>query len=310
MTDTDRDVVLPRLAVDGIVLPDFLSVEQVLAHPRFIEARNCYMRVMLHSYADDPALKHLMHDIARNVLFNIILGRYALYRPEDPSTWPTVGMIRQWFLPFKIASARSLDQMLARMQVLDLIELVPAPGDRRRRLVLPTERMIENDLTWLALHMEPLAVLCPELDDYLPALQRDRAHQMAQRIISTQNYGTAFDLISPDDPIMAVLLRQDACQIVYRYMLEAQEQGDGRFVSLAFENVAEPISTSRTHVRNLIRELEALGVVIVHERGGHQVELMPALWERVDLFLAGCISGHDLVWQLARQLVAAEAIAA
>ncbi|WEJ58111.1 hypothetical protein [Devosia sp. FJ2-5-3] len=301
---------LPRLLSDiAAELPPYATTEDILSHPRFALARNHYMRVMIDSYKADTALRHLMHEMGRNVLFNIILGQDALKNPDDPSTWPSVGSLRDVFMPFGLSSPRSFDDTLARMQIIGLIEIIPAPDDRRRRLVVPTEKMIREDLIWLADHMSPLAVLFPERDDYLPALSHDREHQCAQRIISTQNYGEAYEILTPTDPILALLLRQDAMKILFSYMLAAQDTGGSR-ASLPYQDVANRTSTSRTHVRNLLYDLEKMDMVKLHQRGGRDVEITPALWSIIDYFLAKSMSGHDLVWQVARQIVAADAMAA
>lgn len=207
-------------------------------------------------------------------------------------------------MPFGLTSPRSFDQMLARMEVIGLITLVPAPDDRRRRLVIPTERMISEDLSWLADHMSPLTELFPERDDYLPALQRDRAHQMAQRIVSTQNYAYARQILGPEDPVRKLMLRQDAGKIVYVYLLAAWNSPGQDRASIAYDAVAQRLTTSRTHVRNLLMDLQALDMLRLHDRGGHDVEIKPALWAVVDMFLASAMSGHDLVWQIARRMVA------
>ncbi len=114
----------------------------------------------------------------------------------------------------------------------------------------------------------------------------------------------------PTDPIMAVLLRQDAMKIVFFYMLSADESGDRQRASLSYQSVAERTYTSRTHVRNLLTDLQAMGMVTLHEKGGRNVEIAPELWQIADYFLAKSMSGHNLVWQVARQMVAADAMAA
>jgi hypothetical protein len=316
----DNPTALRRLGDDGSPMPSHATTEAILSHPNFALARNHYMRTMVTSHPADPAMRHLMSEIARNVLFNIILGHAARQDDEKPETWLTVGRLRNLFMPFELASPRTFDQMLARMQVVGLVNLESARNDRRRRLVIPTPRMIEEDLHWLADHMSPLAVLFPKRDDYQPALDHDRRYQRAQRIISTHNYGTARDIIKRQDAVTSLLLRQDAVtslllrqdanKIVYLYLLTAWEGGDPHRTSVSFEAVASRLTTSRTHVRNLLTDLQDAGMLVMHGRGGKDVEIMPGLWRVVDLFLAASMSGHDLVWQLARRMVAGEDLAA
>lgn len=300
---------LPRLGADGTALPPHATTEQILRHPRFPLARDHYMRAMVNAYQTDPAIRRLLHEAARSVLFNIILGQNARSMPDDPASWLTVGRLRDSFIPFGLASPRSFDQMLARLQVIGMIDLAPAPGDRRRRLVVPTPRMIEEDLVWLADHMSPLAVLFPERDDYRPAMRHDREHQIAQRIISTYHYAGARDILNPEDPVRTLLLRQDAAKILFIYLLAAQPGPGGCHASVSYEAAAARLSTSRTHVRNLLSDLQSHGLLMLHGRGGVDVEITPQLWDLVGLFLAEVMSGHDLVWQIARRMVATKAIA-
>lgn len=286
--------------------PPHLTIAQVLAHPRFPLARDHYMQVVVNSHNTDPAIQHLMHEIGRVVLFNIILGLHALQRHDDPATWLTVGALREAFMPFGMASPRRFDQILARMRAIGLVTLEPAPGDRRRRLVAPTTKMLEQDLTWLADHMSPLTVLLPDCRDYDPALNHDRRYQRAQRIISTQNYGRAQAALAADPRVMPFLVRQDACKIVFIYLLAAAAGGDPHRASLPFEAAARQLTTSRTHVRNLMLDMQAAGLVQLHGKGGRDIEISPALWHGIEQFLAHAMSGHDFVWQCARRLIAAE----
>lgn len=300
---------LPRLDTGGFVLPRYASTHEILAHPRFLLARDHYIATSVSAYRTDRVMRHLMHDIARHVLFNIILGRHAAMQVDEPETWPTVGRLRQLFLAFDMASPRSFDEMLARMQMVRLITIEPAPDDRRRKLVIPTETMIAEDLAWLAQHMSPLAVLFPERADYRPALNHDRVYQQSLRILSSQNLGVARDVLAPGDPIFSLFRRQSAHAIVYIYMLDALGRADG-IASVRFEVAAEQLSTSRTHVRNLFRALETLELVRLHGRGGHGVEIMPGLWRWIEQFLAASMSGHDMIWQATRQIVGARPQAA
>jgi hypothetical protein len=90
MVQPGKQLTLPRLGEHGDPLPPYATVEQVLAHPRFALARNHYMRVMIDAHDADPAMHHLMSEMGRNVLFNIILGYYArriptIHRPGRAS---------------------------------------------------------------------------------------------------------------------------------------------------------------------------------------------------------------------------------
>lgn len=297
---------LPKASAGTEFAPAPLTTDDVLRHPRFPLARDHYMRVMVASHSANRAIQHLMHDIARNVLFNVILGHNARELADDPNTWLSVGKLRALFMPFGLASPRSFDQMLARMQSIGLLSVELDPSDRRRKLIRPTAKMIAEDLQWIDDHMSPLAVLFPESDEYEPARLHDIDFQRAQRAISTLNYDKTLDILSVGEPALQLLLRQDASKIIYSYLLQALDTGNQYHASLSYEHAAKQLSTSRTHVRNLLRDMETLGLLQARGRGGNDVMLLPALWHTVEVFLAKCMAGHDNVWQLARQIVIAD----
>jgi hypothetical protein len=193
------------------------------------------------------------------------------------------------------------------MTAIGLIDLVPLEGDRRRKLVVPTQTMIQQDLVWLDDYMSSLAVLYPDRDDYQPARLHDIRYQRAQRVVSTYFYQNSHDILKVEDPALKVMQRQEAAQILYTYLLAAQAGGNPYLVSLPFEEVASAHLISRTHVRNLLNDLVELKLVEMRGRGGKDVVLTPGLWRIMDYFLAYVMWGHDQVWQESRKLVAQSA---
>lgn len=284
---------------------DYLSIEQIRAHPRWPLARDCYMQMAAASRSADPAIKRLMQDIARVVLFNVIIGLHEA-RGAARNTWPTVNRVREAFEPFGLASPRRFDEMIARMRMVGLIELQPDRSDKRLRLVVPTPRMIEEDYAWQDLNMRALAVLRPESRDYDEVFSHNPQYRKAQRTISAGIHSNAQDILDTNaNPLVAFLVRQDGPTIIFNYLLAAIEGGDKSRVSLGYETISVRGSTSRTHVRNLVRSLEAAGFLIRHGQGGQDIELMPHLWEQVERFIASIMSGNDYWWQLTRARVAA-----
>ena len=283
----------------------FLTTQQIRNHPRWMLARNGYMQAAVNNQGSDPAIRRLMQDIARVVLFNIILGlNEASGKARD--SWPTVNRIREAFEPFGLASPRRFDEMIARLRTVGLIELQPAPVDKRIRLVVPTARMIAEDYAWQDTNMRGLAVLRPESRDYDEVFSHNPLYRLIHRAIGAELHATARNILDVEiNPLVAFLVRQDGTKIVFSYLLAAIEGGDTSRASLSYETVSARSTTSRTHVRNLVNALEQAGYLKLHGRGGHDMELMPALWEQTQQFSAAILSGNDYWWQLARQRVAA-----
>ena len=283
----------------------FLTTQQIRAHPRWMLARDGFMQAAIDNRGADPAIRRLMQDITRIVLFNVILGLNEA-RGETRDSWPTVNRIREAFEPFGLASPRRFDEMIARLRAVGLVELHPAPNDRRIRLVIPTARMIAEDYAWQDTIMRGLAVLRPESHDYDEVFSHNPLYRLIHRAIGAELHATARNILDVEtNPLVAFLVRQNGTKIVFHYLLDAVEGGDTARVSLSYEAVSVRSTTSRTHVRNLVKALEAAGYLKLHGRGGRDVELMPAVWEQTEQFIAAILSGNDYWWQLARQRVAA-----
>ena len=296
-----------RLLGPGTSLPAVrsLSTTEIRSHPRWTLARDCYMQMALDSQRPDPAIRRVMQDIARIVLFNIIIGLHEA-RGEARRTWPTVNRIREAFEPFGLASPRRFDEMIARMRSIGLIQLLPVPSDRRMRLVVPTARMIEEDYIWQDFNMRALAVLRPDVRDYDEVFSHNPVYRQAQRILSVELLAVAQYILDTDaNPLIGFIARQDGSKIVFHYLLAALEGGDPSRVSLGYEAVSSRVSTSRTHVRNMVDALEAEGYLKRRGRGGRDIELMPLIWEQAEQFISAVLAGNDYWWQLARARVAA-----
>lgn len=282
----------------------YLSIDQVLAHPRWPLARDCYIKVLIDGNGRDPATRRVMQDVAGLVLFNLIIAIYE-DRGETRDRWPTIHRIRETFGTFGLVSDRSTDAMLARMRQIGLIELQSAPGDKRVRLVRPTARMVEEDNAWHDNHMRALSLLLPESRDYDPLFAHDPVYRQVHRAISNGLHENAFDVLDTEvNPLVGFLMRHDGARIIYSYLQAARADGDPLRVSLSYADASSQIGTSRTHIRNLLAALEEHNLLRRHGEGGEDIELTPALWRHADYFIAGMMSANDRWWQLTRLRVA------
>src|SRR3954468_8057277 len=66
------------------------SAEEILAHPRFAEARIDYLNSVLALYEGGDFLPRLTVEAARQVVFIMIVSLDAGSDPDDPATWPTL----------------------------------------------------------------------------------------------------------------------------------------------------------------------------------------------------------------------------
>jgi hypothetical protein len=66
-----------------------------------------------------------------------------------------------------------------------------------------------------------------------------------------------------------------------------------------YAEVGDQFGVSRTHVRKLLVAAEEAGLVKLHARGGHRVEILPRLWSSYDRGLATGMYVHDMTYMAA-----------
>lgn len=285
-------------------IPPARPVEEIRAHPQFGTAR----RRFLLAFSTDPQAEgdgptiHLLSDPGRIALFSMIITLFFQYDPDNRATWPTIGLVRQSFLPFGLASARQLDAILARLQSIGLIALTCPPTDRRMRMVLPTRRMLDLDLDLLARHFSALDSLYPEAKIGGPLQAGDRRYQRALRHVASRTRAVAQQPMERAGRLGPVLAHREGFKLLVPYLIAAHD-GDPANVCLPFDDVGPRNLMSRTHVRNIFNELAELGLARLHRPGGHHVELLPELLDLADAFVASAIANYARGWAIACWLV-------
>jgi hypothetical protein len=84
--------------------------------------------------------------------------------------------------------------------------------------------------------------------------------------------------------LLAVLLRT------------AMAASDDPHAALPYADVGDRCGVSRTHVRRLLAAAAEAGLVKLHARGGHRVEILPRLWSSYDRGIAGGMYVHDMIY--------------
>src|SRR5690606_34552532 len=135
----------------------------------------------------------------------------------------------------------------------------------------------------------------------------DIRYQRALRHLASHAIDPAQAVMNRLGPLRDAVMRQDGLRIITAYLLKASETGTTT-LHLPFRDVERAISTSRTHIRNVFRTLEQLGLVRLHEPGGRSVELTETLLTYIDRFVATILSNYEAGWNAAHWLVENEPI--
>jgi hypothetical protein len=281
-------------------LPAYRSAEDILAHPRFREARNAMLGAMLALYEHAPFLNRLLLEAGRNVVFTVIMCLDARFDAADRATWPTLRLVTDSMAGFGLSSPRRTASLVARLVETGYIEQVSAPRDRRLRILRPTARMLDQDQDWLVSHYVPLQVLYPD-PGYGPIMRRDRAFQRTHRLVASGLFPYAAQLLARHPTMVRFMTREAGMMIVIKLLqLAGPEEEEEATREISYADIGARFGVSRTQVRKLLQEAEVDGLVrLAGEKGAAVVQLTPALVDAFDRFIADTMSGHDLVYELA-----------
>ncbi len=261
-----------------------LTLEDIVSHPRLPEARKVYFDHFLKVYDGDPFLVRLVIESGRFLVFHLVVVLEAAHDPERRESWATLKRLKEQISLFGFASDRHIDQLVKRLCAVGFLELRAADQDRRVRLLSTTEKLRAHHRDWFAAHYAPLATLYPD-HDYGPAVRRDPEFYAAHLSMCLPFMPVAAKLMATIPDVMLFLNHAGGSMVMTALLRAAMETNDPH-AALAYAEVGDRFGISRTHVRRLLVEAQDAGLVKLHERGGHRVEILQRFWTSHDRGLA------------------------
>jgi hypothetical protein len=287
--------------------PPRVAFEEIVRHPRLPEARKVYLDRFLDVYGGDPFLVRLLIESGRFLVYHIAVLLEAAQDPARRETWLTVGLLKEKLAIFGLASGRHIDHLVARLCAVGYMESRPSKRDQRVRILKPTEKLRAHDREWLAAHHAPLTVLYPH-HDYGLVMRRDPKFHAVYRRVCMPFIPLGAKLLLAEPDMMLFFNRAAGYMVIATLLQAAMAEGNDLHTAMPYADVGERFGVSRTHVRQLLIAAEEAGLVKLHGRGGHQVEILPRLWASHDRGIAGGMYLHDLVYVAATRAVATAAV--
>jgi hypothetical protein len=274
--------------------------EEILAHPRFPAARVAFVDAVIALHEGDHFRSRLLVEAMRQVTFNLIVSLHLRHDVADRSTWATPQRLKDEIRMFGMASPRRVDALVARLIQLGYVDSRPSELDGRVRILTPTTRMMSLDRDWLVYHYTPLHVMFPD-PGYGEPMAQDAAFQRAQRLVALDFSGKGAEIMANNPAVMRFMGRDSGVLVLIK-LIQVSAAGSAKDVS--YSDIGARFGVSRTHVRALLEDAAEHGDVSLSGRGGRLVELKPALLQAFDRFLADAMSGHDMLYKLARERMA------
>jgi hypothetical protein len=271
-----------------------LSIDAILSHPRLPQARRVYVERHLALYGRDPFLTRLLVESGRFLVHKVALVLDAAQDPSRRETWLTLGRLKREMAMFGLTSARQIDYLVARLRAVEFLDSVVPEGDRRLRVLKPTEQMLAHDREWLLTLLAPLSVLSPHID-YGLSSRSDPALQVALGRMGLRVLPLSAKLLAANPDMLLFFNRAAGFMVITALVHAAMQDPDRPHAPVPFGEVGDRFGVSRTHVRSLMAAAQRAKLVRVRARGGHFVEILPRLWACYDRGMATGLFLQDLV---------------
>jgi hypothetical protein len=263
------------------------AVAQMRADPRFAEALRTLAGGMIELYRGNRLLNMLINDRGR-----MLIGYLALYLhegglPDGRGRGFGVGQLKALCAAAGLASPGRTGAMLALMRMSGHIASASSPDDRRRHILVPTERLRAAHRDRWERVAASLRVIRP---DAAAAFALDDPDFVAAYVRHTADYFLGGLRMVDIAPELDLFLDRNAGLMILFTMLLAGQGDDTvppvRPVPFSISAVAQRFGVSRIHVRTLLRDVEAQGLIERTGRGGSHVLIRPVLADAVKNFFA------------------------
>ncbi len=237
-------------------------------------------------YQGDRLLNALMSDRARALFTHVAL--YLHYRGTgngEPGL--TVGAMKDLCTQIRLCSRGRCEAMLALMRAAGFFAAAP-DLDRRRRPLVPTEKLFALHRERWGTHFDALRQVLPEAVSYRAALENPEfvkafVAMLGERFIAGLR-------ILGHAPALEMFAERNAGMVIL-FSLALGGPEDGPFpadvpVDLSINALATRCSVSRKHVLTILRDAEAEGLLARGGAANNAVTILPRGREALQMFFA------------------------
>jgi len=271
---------------DQASIPSLAAVAALRGHPQFDIAARESVRNVVGLYRADRLLNALMSDRARALFTHAAL--YLHYgRTRDGEPGLTVGAMKDLCVEIELCSRGRCEAMLALMRAAGLFAAAPNL-DRRRRPLVPTEKLFALHRERWTAHLRPMRHVIPEAVSWLASLD-DPDFVRAFVMALSERFVAGMRMVA-HAPLLESFIDRNAGLII---LLSLAQSGpaDGPFAAtapteLSINALASKFSVSRKHVLTLLRDAEELGLLVRGGPANNEVAFLPPGRDALENFLA------------------------
>jgi hypothetical protein len=259
------------------------AIAALRAHPRFVEAAHQFAQCMLSLYRGNRLVNQLTNDRGRTLLGFLILNLHFSRRPDDPQSGLTAGRVVDFCVEHKICSRGRAKALLMLMRVAGYLAPAEGADDRRYRVLVPTERMLElQQARWRCL-FDSMALIMPE---GATARSMQEQPEFQRRLLArlVQYFVAGNRLLDHVPELIDFVDRNAGLLILMSLFLAGDPEHPERPAAVSISGLASRFSVSRAHVLKFLRDAIEAGWI---ERGEpEQIVLRPRFLDIMHTFIA------------------------
>jgi hypothetical protein len=271
------------------------AISALRKHPGFQAAMRVAAGGTVSLYRSNRVLNSLMNDRARALFTHIAL---YLHYSGMPGGKPglTVGAMRDICAELRLCSPGRCEAMVALMRAAGFFKAAPS-ADKRRRLLVPTGKLLALHRERWRAHLEAMRLVMPEAERYLAALN-DEVFVKAFVVSLVEKFIAGLRILD-HAPGLELFAERNA-GVVILFSLALAGPLDGPFppaapVPLSLNALATTFSVSRKHVLTLLRDAEAQSLLARGGAANDRITILPpardaleSLFATMFLYLAQC----------------------
>jgi len=228
-------------------------------------------------------LNLIINDRGRFIVSLLALDLH--FRDDVPNAGLTSGRLKRICSQMGVCSPARVASLLTLMRLGDFVRATPSPGDRRRRVLVPTARLIASQRARWRCHLEGSLPFLPEAQSAIAALESEAFIAAMVRVLADHFYAglRILDLV----PGLRLFGERTGGIFVVLALLAAADDAARRGkkpVATSVSDLARRTCTSRAHIIKLLGDAAVEGSI--ERPANRDIILMPRLVSAAHDFLA------------------------
>jgi hypothetical protein len=261
-------------------------IARLRGHAGFPRAMRAAAQCAVDLYRGDRLLNALMNDRARALFTHVALYlHHADNEPDGPGL--SVGAMKELCVRIGLCSRGRCEAMLALMRAGGMLAAVPS-RDRRRRLLVPTDRLLALHHARWGAHFAAMSAAIPRAAAYQAALDDPRFVKVFVRELG-RRFIAGMRILDAAPDLEDIAERNAGMMILYSLALAGADQDAFPPVGpvpLSINALATRFSVSRKHVLTLLRDAEAQGLLKRCGAANNEIMLLPRGRDALENMLA------------------------